>query len=148
MPHASTAPTWRTAIEETIGMLVDCSVMASSPSISIWPSAVALPWLPIAGITNGSPPSARTSSPTERMIRAMVDMRAARAGVGHAALIVGPTGMPHNGGRHAKFRPFSIAAALAPGSGWRTPAERDSGGHIVKRQPVLVGDLLNGHPAR
>ena len=61
-------------MSETIGMLVECSVMPSSPSISIWPSAVALPWLPMAGITNGSAPSARTSSPMARMTRAMLAM--------------------------------------------------------------------------
>ena len=61
-------------MSEMIRMLVDCSVTPSSPSISIWPSAVALPWLPIAGITNGSPPSARTSSPIARITRAMLAM--------------------------------------------------------------------------
>ena len=36
------------------------SVMPSSASIARWPSAVAPPWLPIAGTTNGSAPSSRS----------------------------------------------------------------------------------------
>ena len=35
-------------------------------SISIWPGAVAPPWLPMAGKTKGSAPAARTSSTTAR----------------------------------------------------------------------------------
>ena len=48
------------------------SVTPYPASTSTWPSAVAPPWLPIAGRTNGSPPRSRTASPAARRIRAML----------------------------------------------------------------------------
>ena len=41
--------------------------MPYSARTARWPSTVAPPWLPIAGTTNGSAPTARSSSATVRM---------------------------------------------------------------------------------
>src|SRR4051812_10356420 len=43
-----------------------CSVIPRSANIWTWPSAVAPPWEPIAGTTNGSAPTERSQSPAAR----------------------------------------------------------------------------------
>ncbi len=73
------------SIVARISAPTDSSVMPSELSILSWPSAVAPPWLPIAGTTNGSAPRARSPSIAPRVqLDALAQPPAARAdGDGH-----------------------------------------------------------------
>ena len=73
MPRA-VVPSSTTSIVARTGQPSASSVMPYPAIISIWPSAVAPPCEPIAGIRNGSAPRAFSSSTTVRRIGAMSAM--------------------------------------------------------------------------
>ena len=56
----SRRPTSTVSMLERIGQPALLSVTPSPASSAFWPSAVAPPWLPMAGTTKGSAPQART----------------------------------------------------------------------------------------
>ena len=68
-------PTRITSMEERMGARTVSSVMPLLASTSIWPAAVAPPWLPMPGITNGSAPASRTAAATSRTAAARFGSR-------------------------------------------------------------------------
>jgi|GEM_PF-5037263 len=66
-------PITTVSMEERIGAPIASSVMPYSAMSSIWPSAVAPPWLPMAGTMKGFASSFFSSSMMVLMIRAMLD---------------------------------------------------------------------------
>ena len=83
-PDASWATT-TVSIEERISASRASAVMPSLASVASWPSAVAPPWLPIAGTTNGAAPRSRSPAiaPRSSSTRAGQTAAAGPDGDGH-----------------------------------------------------------------